>query len=93
MKIAEVKTERVEQYGLVALAVGAHFSVANKNALIQETVRAYYTDWYNEIVVGLPEIGGGRITPPATPGLGVELQPGLLSRPDAHVQVSSLGGA
>jgi L-alanine-DL-glutamate epimerase-like enolase superfamily enzyme len=79
--------------GPVALAVGAHFSVATANALIQETVRAYYTDWYNEIVVGLPVIGGGRVTPPATPGLGVELRPDLASRRDAHVRVSSLGGA
>ncbi len=75
--------------GPVALAVGAHFCVATNNALIQETVRAYYTDWYREIVVGLPSIGRGRISPPATPGLGVDLRPDLLSRPDAHVRVSS----
>jgi len=79
--------------GPVALAVGAHFCVATANALIQETVRAYYTDWYNEIVVGLPVIGGGRVTPPAMPGLGVELRPDLASRPDTHVRVSSLGAA
>ncbi len=75
--------------GPVALAVGAHFSVAAKNALIQETVRAYYTDWYREIVVGLPSIDRGRISPPPTPGVGTELRPEFLSRPDVHVRVSS----
>ena len=39
---------------------------AAKNALIQETVRAYYTDWYREIVVGLPSIERGHISPPPT---------------------------
>jgi galactonate dehydratase len=74
--------------GPVALAVGAHFSVATKNVLIQETVRAYYTDWYREIVTGLPTIDRGRISPPPTPGIGTELRPEFLSRPDVHVRVS-----
>jgi L-alanine-DL-glutamate epimerase-like enolase superfamily enzyme len=74
--------------GPVALAVGAHLSVSARNALVQETVRAYYTDWYNEIVTGLPSISRGRISPPTTPGIGVELQPGLTSRPDAHLRSS-----
>ena len=64
------------------------FSVAAKNALIQETVRAYYTDWYNDIVVGLPSITRGQIWPSSVPGTGVELKPGLTSRPDARVRVS-----
>jgi galactonate dehydratase len=72
--------------GPVALAVGAHFSVAVKNALVQETVRAYFTDWYQEIVVGLPSISQGQISPPPTPGTGVKLRPGLLERPDVHLR-------
>jgi galactonate dehydratase len=75
--------------GPVALAVGAHFCVATKNALIQETVRAYYTDWYKEIVTGLPAIEGGWISPPPTPGIGTELRPEFLARPDVHVRVSA----
>jgi L-alanine-DL-glutamate epimerase-like enolase superfamily enzyme len=74
--------------GPVALCTGAHFSVSTSNVLIQETVRAYYTDWYKEIVTQLPIIGSGRIAPREAPGLGVELLPGLLSRPDAHVRLS-----
>jgi galactonate dehydratase len=72
----------------VALAVGAHFSVATKNVLIQETVRAYYTDWYKEVVTGLPTIDHGRISPPPTPGIGTELRPEFLARPDVKVRVS-----
>jgi galactonate dehydratase len=75
--------------GPVALAVGAHFSIATKNALIQETVRAYYTDWYREIVVGLPAIDRGQISPSPAPGIGTELRPEFVSRPDVHVRVSS----
>jgi L-alanine-DL-glutamate epimerase-like enolase superfamily enzyme len=75
--------------GPVALAVGAHFSVATDGVLTQETVRAYYTDWYLDLVTGLPSIGAGRITPPATPGLGVELRPDLLSRPGTHTRTTA----
>lgn len=74
--------------GPVALSVGAHFSVSTPNVLVQETVRAYYTDWYLELVDGLPEIARGRITPSDRPGLGVELLPGLEKRSDAHVRVT-----
>jgi L-alanine-DL-glutamate epimerase-like enolase superfamily enzyme len=74
--------------GPIALCVGAHFSVSIANVLIQETVRAYYTDWYNEIVTELPTIGRGRIAPSTRPGLGVELLPGLETRPDAHARIT-----
>ncbi|MCU1493653.1 MAG: dgoA [Acidimicrobiaceae bacterium] len=74
--------------GPVALCVGAHFSIATPNVLIQETVRAYYTDWYRDVVTELPIIEGGRITPPDRPGIGVELLPDLTSRSDAHVRIT-----
>ncbi|HTT88023.1 MAG TPA: mandelate racemase/muconate lactonizing enzyme family protein [Acidimicrobiales bacterium] len=74
--------------GPVALAVGAHFSVATKNVFIQETVRAYYTDWYLEIVSGLPTIDRGQIAPPPAPGIGTGLRAEFLARPDVHVRVS-----
>jgi len=74
--------------GPVALAVGAHFCVATKNALIQQTVRAYYTDWYNEIVTGLPSISHGYISPSPAPGVGTELRPEFVARPDTRSRVS-----
>lgn len=74
--------------GPVSLCVGAHFSVSAPNVLIQETVRAYYTDWYKDILNRLPTISKGQISPPEGPGLGVELLPGFTERPDAHVRVT-----
>ncbi len=74
--------------GPIALCVGAHLSAAVANVMIQETVRAFYTDWYLEVVTALPTIGGGRIAPSSAPGIGAELLPGLDERPDAHVRVT-----
>ena len=59
-------------------------------ALIQETVRAYYTGWYKELVTELPEVSEGHVSPSDGPGLGTELLPGLRERPDAHPVASKL---
>ena len=67
----------------------AHLSTNAPNALVQETVRAYYTGWYGDIVTELPAVVDGRITPPTGPGLGTALRPDLLRRADAHVRVTS----
>jgi galactonate dehydratase len=77
--------------GPVVLTAGTHLSANAPNALLQETVRAYYTGWYGDIVTTLPTVASGRITPPAGPGLGTALRPDLLQRPDAHVRVTSAG--
>ena len=74
--------------GPVVLAASTHLSMNAPNALIQETVRAFYSGWYRELVTSLPHIDGGLIFPPAGPGHGIELLPELTSREDAHVMVS-----
>ena len=56
------------------------------NALIQETVRAFYTGWYKELVTELPDIRNGFIHPMTGPGLGTRLQPGVLERKDATIR-------
>ena len=38
--------------GPVVYAASCHLSLHARNALIQESVRAFYTGWYNELVVG-----------------------------------------
>jgi galactonate dehydratase len=58
--------------------------------LIQETVRAYFSGWYRELVTTLPDIANGTIAAPPGPGLGTELLPDLDKRPDAHVRWSTL---
>ena len=43
-----------------------------RNALIQESVRAFYTGWYRELVTALPEIRNGQVQASTLPGLGLE---------------------
>jgi galactonate dehydratase len=77
--------------GPVVLAASTHLSVNAPNALIQESVRAYYTGWYKELVTEIPVVENGQIRPPEGPGLGTELIPVLHKRPDAHAITSRLG--
>jgi L-alanine-DL-glutamate epimerase-like enolase superfamily enzyme len=76
--------------GPVVLMASVHLSMNAINALIQETVRAFYTGWYTELVTRLPRIENGYVYPPEGPGLGTELVPGIDQRPDATVRVSRL---
>jgi L-alanine-DL-glutamate epimerase-like enolase superfamily enzyme len=57
-------------------------------ALIQESVRAFYSGWYKELVTELPTVREGMISLNDKPGLGLELLPDLHKRPDAIVRVS-----
>jgi galactonate dehydratase len=75
--------------GPVVLTASTHLSINAPNALIQETVRAFYTGWYRELVTDLPDIADGTIAPPAGPGLGTALKQELWLRTDATVRVSS----
>jgi L-alanine-DL-glutamate epimerase-like enolase superfamily enzyme len=75
--------------GPVVWMASVHLSLNAPNALIQETVRAFFTGWYTELVSGLPVVEGGRVRLAADrPGLGVELLPGLPERKDATVRRS-----
>ena len=69
--------------GPVAFMAAVHLSMNITNALIQESVRAFYDGWYKELVTVIPTIENGWILPPSGPGLGTELLPGLENRPDA----------
>ena len=63
--------------GPVVLCASTHLSLNAPNALVQESVRAFYKTWYREIVTALPEINNGMITVPPGSGLGLELHPDL----------------
>ena len=54
-----------------------HLSLNAPNALVQESVRAFYRTWYRDLVTALPEVKNGMITVPPGPGLGLELNPDL----------------
>ena len=74
--------------GPVVYAASCHFSLHAPNALIQESVRAFYTGWYTELVTALPVVTRGEVTVGDAPGLGIELLPGLEARADAVRRVT-----
>ena len=74
--------------GPVVYAASCHFSLHARNALIQESVRAFYTGWYTELVTELPPITKGEVTVNMKPGLGLDLLPDLDRRQDASVRTT-----
>jgi galactonate dehydratase len=74
--------------GPVVYAASCHLSLHASNALIQESVRAFYTGWYTELVTALPPVSNGEVTLGDAPGLGLALLPDLTKRADARVRVS-----
>jgi len=74
--------------GPVVWAASTHLSLHAPNALVQESVRAFYSGWYRELVTELPVVKDGMISVGDRPGLGLELLPGLDQRPDAIVRIS-----
>ncbi len=69
--------------GPVVWAASCHLSLSAPNTLIQESVRAFYTGWYTELVDQLPTVEQGEISVPKGPGLGMHLMPELFARADA----------
>jgi L-alanine-DL-glutamate epimerase-like enolase superfamily enzyme len=63
--------------GPVVLIASTHLSLNAPNALVQESVRAFYRTWYRDLVTALPEVKDGFITVPEGPGLGARLSPDL----------------
>ena len=68
--------------GPVGFAAAVHASFSQPNTLIQESVRAFYTGWYNELVTAVPRIENGYVHPMEGVGLGVELRPEVFERAD-----------
>jgi galactonate dehydratase len=59
--------------GPVVLTASTHLALNAPNALVQESVRAFYSTWYANMVTALPPVTQGYITVPIGPGLGLEL--------------------
>jgi galactonate dehydratase len=72
--------------GPVVYAAAAHLSVHLPNAILQESVRAFWDGWYRDLVTALPEIEQGMLSPPSGPGLGLELRPEVFERSDVHIR-------
>ena len=76
--------------GPVGFVAALHMSFSQPNTLIQESVRAFYTGWYNELVTAMPTIKDGYAYPMEGPGLGVELRAEVFERSDLKTRRSAL---
>ena len=76
--------------GPVGFAAAVHASFSQPNTLIQESVRAFYTGWYKELVTEVPLMKDGYVYPMEGPGLGTELLPAVYERSDLTVRRSEL---
>ena len=72
--------------GPVGYAAGCQLTMHIPNALIMESVRAFYKGWYNDLVTGLPLVENGEIRLHEAPGHGIALLPDLLDSDRAVVQ-------
>ncbi len=70
--------------GPVALAACVHFALHCPNVAEQEITRAFYYGWYGDMVTERPPLEKGFIRAPSGPGLGLELRPDFIARPDVH---------
>ncbi|WP_333671538.1 mandelate racemase/muconate lactonizing enzyme family protein [Elioraea tepidiphila] len=65
--------------GPVVFAASTHLACALPNAVFMESVRAYWSGWYRDLVTALPTIADGMIAPTRGPGLGLALTPATLA--------------
>jgi L-alanine-DL-glutamate epimerase-like enolase superfamily enzyme len=74
--------------GPINLVAALHFCAAVSNVMIQEAVRGFYEGYYLDLLTRPLPIREGRATFDLGPGLGVQLRPDVLSRPDLRRRVS-----
>ena len=72
--------------GPLAWAACTNLTINAPNALVQESVRAFYTGWYNELATGLPVMEDGYLHLPDGAGMIAELKPEVFDRADATVR-------
>ncbi len=66
--------------GPVVFAASTHLSLNAPNALVQESVRAFYKGWYPQVVSGVPPVENGFVRVAGTPGHGCQLLEDLEKR-------------
>src|SRR5712692_2843618 len=72
--------------GPVLHVASAHLAANLTNLYILETVRRHYMEEYRGIVTNTLRVIDGAVPLPPGPGLGVDLEPAALARPDAVVE-------
>ena len=75
--------------GPVVFMASTHLSLNAPNALVQESVRAFYKGWYSDVMTATPPITAGYVTIPEGPGLGCDFIPDLDNRFNVSRRVSS----
>jgi galactonate dehydratase len=75
--------------GPVVYAAATHLSLHLPNAILQESVRAFWDGWYRDLVTTLPVITRGMVSAPPGPGLGLELRPEVFERGDVRIRSTS----
>ena len=76
--------------GPVVFAASIHLSLNLPNAIFQESVRAYYSSWYRDLVTVMPRIENGFIHPFEGPGLGLELSSFVMDNPERIQQITKV---
>lgn len=74
--------------GPVAFAAACALSLSAPNVLCQESVRAFHSGWYGELVTEVPRIEDGYIYPLTGSGIGTALREDVVKRADATVVLS-----
>lgn len=76
--------------GPVTLAVSTHLALSLRNVREQEIARGFYFNWYQDFVDQLPPVENGMITVTDRPGVGMDLLPDVIDRPDVIHRISKL---
>jgi len=71
--------------GPITLIASSHLTLSAPNALIQETVRAFYRGYYRDLVTELPRIEDGYLYPMQGAGLGSALLADRFARDDVKI--------
>ncbi len=77
--------------GPIVFAASTHLSLNATNALVQESVRAFYKGWYPEVVTGVPVVSDGFVSVDDSPGHGCELRRDIETRFSVTRRVSEAG--
>jgi L-alanine-DL-glutamate epimerase-like enolase superfamily enzyme len=75
--------------GPVLHAASVHLAASVPNVYILESVRRHYLQDYAGLVTATCRACDGWLHPPESPGLGLDLDPALLSRPGLAVRTVS----
>jgi L-alanine-DL-glutamate epimerase-like enolase superfamily enzyme len=76
--------------GPVVWAASIQLMMHIPNALVMETVRAYHSGWFKDVLTDLPRVEKGYIYPLTGPGLGTRLLPSVTARDGVQLRRSVL---